>query len=298
MLTSRAAGAHGREAVMSGSANMVRQLEEMLAAGQHYEAQQMYQNAALRLASHEQHAQARVLLRDGVGAMIGAGRLENATQLARQYVEICAQSPPDDAGDGAEGVARLVAAFPAEGAEQEQLTVLHAGIKWTAAGKAQGDARLHLAAARCHRALGEHGAAAKHYARGFAPAEFAAFVAERCRASGKPGEEDLFACRATLQLLALGNAPHAHAMLAAFAQQFEPQGLPPTPLLNFSRLFIAAVEREDYVLYTMLLDEYRPALSRDPSFLQFAGHIGEVWFGVPHKKGGGGLMGMLSDFMS
>ena len=85
---------------------------------------------------------------------------------------------------------------------------------------------------------------------------------------------------------------------AAFAQQFEPQGLPPTPLLNFSRLFVAAVEREDYVLYTMLLDEYRPALSRDPSFFQFAGHIGEVWFGVPHKKGGGGLMGMLSDFMS
>ena len=52
------------------------------------------------------------------------------------------------------------------------------------------------------------------------------------------------------------------------------------------------------MLYTMLLDEYRPALSRDPSFFEFAGHIGEVWFGVPHKKGGGGLMGMLSDFMS
>ena len=47
-----------------------------------------------------------------------------------------------------------MAAFPAEGAEQEQLTVLHAGIKWTAAGKAQGDARLHLAAARCHRLEG------------------------------------------------------------------------------------------------------------------------------------------------
>jgi hypothetical protein len=280
-----------------GSAAMVAKLAEMMDAGMHYEAQQMYQNAALRLGSHGQAAQARRLLRDGTGAMVAAGKVENAMALAKQYIEISADSPADDAAGAVEEVVRMCAGFP-DGSETQQLAVLHAAIKWTAAaaGGRQGDARLHLAAARCHRTLNEHGAAAKHYPRGFAPAEYAAFLEERSR-EALPEEQDLFICRAVLQYLALGNTQDAHAVLAAFAQHFEPEGLRPTPLLNFTRLITCAVERENYVLYATLMSEYAAALSRDPSFRQYANHIGELWFGIKAPAAGGGLGSLLGSFM-
>jgi len=285
-------------AANKGSAAMVAKLDEMMGAGLHYEAQQMYQNAALRLGSHGQSAQARRLLRDGAAAMVAAGKLENATALAKQYIEICAGAPADDAADVAvEEVVRLCASFPG-GAEAEQLSVLHAAIKWTAAttGGMQGDARLHLAAARCHKTLGDHGAAAKHYPRGFAPAEYAAMLVDRSR-EGLEEEQDLFLCRAVLQYLALGNTQDAHAVVAAYARHFEPEGLQPTPLLNFARLLTCAVERESYVLYGTLLSEYGQALSRDPSFRQYANHIGELWFGVKAPAAGGGLGSLLGSFL-
>ena len=130
-----------------GSAAMVAKLAEMMDAGMHYEAQQMYQNAALRLGSHGQAAQARRLLRDGTGAMVAAGKVENAMALAKQYIEISADSPADDAAGAVEEVVRMCAGFP-DGSETQQLAVLHAAIKWTAAaaGGGEGDGRRHPAA--------------------------------------------------------------------------------------------------------------------------------------------------------
>ncbi len=280
-----------------GSAAMVAKLDQMMQDGMYYEAQQMYQNAALRLTSHGQMAQARRLLRDGTAAMVDAGKSENAMALAKQYIEISADSPADDADGAVDEVVRMCERFP-DGSESQKLAVLHAAIKWTAAagGGRQGDARLHLAAARCHRTLGEHGSAAKHYPRGLAPVEYAGYLVERCR-EALPEEQDLFVCRAVLQYLALGNTQHAHGILMAYGQQFEPEGLEPTPLLNFTRLVINAVERENYVLYATLLSEYSVALNRDPSFRQYANHIGELWFGIAAPKGGGGLGSLLGSFL-
>ena len=280
------------------AARQVAKLDQMMEAGQHYEAQQMYQSTALRLSSQGQSAQARRLLRDGAAAMVVAGKVENSTALAKQYIEICAAGPADDTADIAvEEVVRLCASFPA-GSEEDQLTMLHLAIKWTAAtnGGMQGDARLHLAAARCHKELGDHGAAAKHYPRGFAPEEYAAMLIDRSR-EALEDEQDLFLCRAVLQYLALGNTQDAHAVMTSCARHFEPEGLQPTPLLNFARLLTCAVERESYVLYGTLLSEYGQALSRDPSFRQYCNHIGELWFGIKAPAAGGGLGSLLGSFL-
>ena len=57
------------------------------------------------------------------------------------------------------------------------------------------------------------------------------------------------------------------------------------------------MERENYVLYATLLSEYSVALNRDPSFRQYANHIGELWFGIAAPKGGGGLGSLLGSFL-
>ena len=240
--------------------HMQRDLKKLVADGKHYEAQQMYHNASLRMVSHGRGVDARCLLQEGVGSLLAADKVDMAAQLAKQYVAACEGLVVEDAAytGVCEDIEQMCTDFP-PGAEETKVAVLKVAIKWASGLSSRGAPNLHLVAARCYCALGEHALAAAHYVRAETPVEFARLLVDRWRA-GAADEQDLFLCRAVLQYLALGNLGDAHAVVEAFSEQSEGEsgGLKPTPLNNFVQLFLSALQRESYPLYAMLCDKYLP----------------------------------------
>jgi len=55
------------------------------------------------------------------------------------------------------------------------------------------------------------------------------------------------------------------------------------PLFNFSKLLLVAAQRGSQVLFSTLLEKYKPALSRDPALLSLLDRIGMAYFGLSDR---------------
>lgn len=106
-------------------------------------------------------------------------------------------------------------------------------------------------------------------------------------AAGPLQERELFVTRACLQYLVLGNTRDAQAVHERFLALCAGlgQALPPTPLLNFLRLALAALEREQYELWAMLCEKYSPVIARDEYLVAYTEHLAELHFGKRQLAG-------------
>ena len=67
------------------------------------------------------------------------------------------------------------------------------------------------------------------------------------------------------------------------------------PLLNFVWFLLLTIETRKLALFTVLCEQYRVAIGRDPAYKKYLDRIGQLFFGVPPPKrqAGGGIFGNL-----
>jgi Golgi to ER traffic protein 4 len=90
---------------------------------------------------------------------------------------------------------------------------------------------------------------------------------------GYPGEQDLFICRTILMLLAFKNTGVAKHLLSEFKYV-------ESPLINFSKFLIQAVESNEKTLVNILKEKYLKVINRDPRLVKYLQQVEKVYFGA------------------
>ena len=88
---------------------------------------------------------------------------------------------------------------------------------------------------------------------------------------GYPSEQDLFITRTVLMLLTFKNSGVAKHLLAEFKYV-------DSPLLNFCKFLIQAVESEEKTLVTILKEKYNKWIGRDPRLNRYILQVEKVYF--------------------
>ena len=131
-------------------------------------------------------------------------------------------------------------------------------------------------------------------------------LVEYSTSRGFPSEVDLFITQAVLQYLCLSNLSTATVAFKIYtanhpAIKAEPPNDPKPPflmpLLNFVWFLLLTVETRKLALFTVLCEQYRNSIGRDPAYRKYLDRIGQLFFGVPppsrQSAAGGGLFGNL-----
>ena len=90
---------------------------------------------------------------------------------------------------------------------------------------------------------------------------------------GYPGEQDLFICRTVLMLLTFKNSGIAKHLLTEFKYL-------DSPLMNFSKFLIQAVESNEKTLMNILKEKYFNWINRDPKLFKYLLQVEKVYFGA------------------
>lgn len=90
---------------------------------------------------------------------------------------------------------------------------------------------------------------------------------------GYPGEQDLFVTRTALMLLTFRNSGVTKHLLGEF-KYIE------SPLMNFTKFLIQALESSEKSLVSILKDKYAKWLARDPKLLRYLLQVEKVYFGT------------------
>ena len=136
-------------------------------------------------------------------------------------------------------------------------------------------------------------------------------LVEYSTSGGFPSEVDLFITQAVLQYLCLSNLPTATVAFKIYTANHpgirasEPVSNPRPPflmpLLNFVWFLLElllTVETRKLALFTVLCEQYRVSIGRDPAYRKYLDRIAQLFFGVPPPSStsrgpGGGIFGNL-----
>ncbi|PSC71334.1 Golgi to ER traffic 4-like protein [Micractinium conductrix] len=302
-----------------GTAKVLRKLEASLAAGQFYEAHEMFKTVYYRHRSRGHAAASYELAQEGARLQLQRGQLNCGVELCLLLVEAYVADKVPASEEAVARVASLVDAFPrgrpgeaADPPVAECSRLVGAAVKWL---RSSGDDGRHEAAlegrlAACvTESLGWQGLgfALPHYARACDAGAAAAAVAAAV-AHGRPDEEDLFLTRAALTMAAgrpagAASGRGAPAQLAAARELIAGYGgaaghaPPDTPLLHFLSFFMEALARRSADLAALLLQRYRPALDRDPALWTLVARCQAVHLPAAAGGGLGGMGGLLGEMM-
>ncbi|KAL4420841.1 hypothetical protein ABPG75_010497 [Micractinium tetrahymenae] len=295
----------------TGTQKVLRKLEVSLAAGQFYEAHEMFKTVYHRHRARGQAEQSYELAAEGARLQLQKGQVNCGVELALLLVEAYRSDGLAPSEEAVERLLALVDAFPRQGRPEgadppvdECSRVVAAAVKWLrSAGDWQHEARLEgRLAAYASEALGWHGLgwALPHYARAGDAGATAAAVASAA-VHGRAEEEDLFVARAALAMAASRPAPGAPggpaAQLAAARElvacypSAAGHALPDTPLLRFLGFYLEALARRSAALAELLEVRYRPSLDRDPQLQQLLARCRAAHLPAAAPPGLGGLLG-------
>ncbi|MCL4143283.1 UNVERIFIED_CONTAM: hypothetical protein GTU68_022241, partial [Idotea baltica] len=106
---------------------------------------------------------------------------------------------------------------------------------------------------------------------------------------GYPSEVDLFLAQAVFQYLCLQKKVEASDVFETYTQKhptIKEQKGPPflLPLINFLWLLLSAIESGKVAQFTVLCEQYRPSLKRDPMYVEYLDKIGQVFFNLPPPR--------------
>mmetsp|Transcript_3124 Transcript_3124/g.3717 ORF Transcript_3124/g.3717 Transcript_3124/m.3717 type:complete len:294 (+) Transcript_3124:75-956(+) len=173
---------------------------------------------------------------------------------------------------------------------------LNAALDWSkcshkSGGSSQGEPSFHYLAAKSKIQIGDAAGACEHFLHAQAAVEFAAFLVLWSK-SGYPSERDMFLARAILKLLAEEHHSEAKVVFNEYIGILESDNIHlSTPLYNFTRFLLTAIEKNSYPLFMILREKYRPVLKSDPSFDVYLDKMQERIFNVkPQKKGMAAMM--------
>lgn len=303
------------EAAPRGSAKVLAKIEAAVAAGNWYEAHQMYRTLAYRYSVQRNWSPLLELLHSGALRFLEAGQASSGGDLAQLYAEKLCESatPVSEAVLGR--VESLLSKVPGPsesleaGGAVDRAKLLDTTIAWSkavasdAVGRRKGHPDVHARIAVLYWAEESWHLARRHFLLSNDGQRAGAFLAAYQSAQGYTCEIDMFCAQACLQFLANSKRPAARDCLQSYAMEHagvEPK-VPPysSPLLNFVWLLLLAVEMSRLQEFTILVERYKPSLDRDPAYIDYVHKIGEVYFGLPPpSKPGAARSNFLSNLFS
>lgn len=280
-------------------------------SGACYEAQQTLKTVYHRFKAKKQNKESYELLQQGAIVQLSHRQITCGVELGLLLAEaFTTDRVPADQPSTSMMVA-VIRAFPqpaSTGPESEQgldecSRLVSAAVKW-AHKQSSGDAAcaIHAAFAKyVWEAFGwqRMSKAVLHYVRSNDAPGFSEALSA-CSSTLRPEEQDLYVCRAVLQILAAAGKASTTRQLEfgrAVLQRCQASlpSLGASPLAHFTSMLIDAVQKRSDTLATLLKEKYMPSLSRDPALEALVCRVEVLYLdkGADALGGGGGLLGNL-----
>lgn len=276
-------------------------IEEKIASGEHYDAQQMVKTLHRRLCSKGEWPAAADFCVESACRFSAVDHHELAADLGKDLVESyeASEVPPSDESLGR--VEAIFGSIPPRRAVAPKYAFLHRALKWSAGSATNGHPRLHHLAAQSYWAEKEFGKCQAHFVYCGDGPSLANMVSE-WRKSGYPNEKDLYSLRTLLILLSLNDLVTARTFwdaitagaaspASAAARAAQNSQLPvPEPPVQCGTLLLAAGEARSHDFFRAVRSKYAIVLRRDHTFNKYLDEIEARVFGCQQPRAGLGAL--------
>uniref|UniRef100_A0AC34PVG9 Uncharacterized protein n=1 Tax=Panagrolaimus sp. JU765 TaxID=591449 RepID=A0AC34PVG9_9BILA len=164
--------------------------------------------------------------------------------------------------------------------------------------KLRGDPQIHRIFARIYWAQGDYNVARLHFLLANDPETFSQFLIDYTAKEGQ-GENDAedYITQSVFLLLAYKKLRIAQSLFTIYCrdhpqirQKFPFRNI---PIFNFLWLLFAVLQANNFTLFVYLVDKYRPVLHGDCNHRDYLDKVGQIYFKIPPKNEGSGLLGGL-----
>jgi hypothetical protein len=303
-------------------AQLPRSIDEKIAAGEYYDAQQMVKTLHRRLCAKRKHEEADKLCVESAARFSLAGQHELAVDLGKDLVSSLATRKEEPADENLALIEAILQDIPSKVASHPKYALMHQALKWSSASAAcsTGHPRLHRLAAMSHWADGDFGKCQGHFVFcGDGPG-----LAEMLRAwrtKGYANEQDLFSLRLLLILLSLNDIATARSFwddvneirllpaAAASSSEFQtdqalasvpsassssspaqvpvpPEEQVPEAAVQCGTFLLAAAEGRNLQFFRCVRAKYLLVFRRDPTFNTYLDEVEAKVFGIQAQPQG------------
>ncbi|XP_077980529.1 Golgi to ER traffic protein 4 homolog [Glandiceps talaboti] len=271
-----------------GVERVLGKLKASVEAGNYYEAHQMYRTLYFRYMTQKKHAEVIELLYSGAHLLLKHDQHGSGADLSMLLVEALNKTNHPVNKDILGKLCSLYRLLDPESPERPQY--INASLKWSTKSENSyktGHPDLHRQLAMIFWQEKNYRESRYHFLHSSDGEACATMLVEFSTVKGIRNEEDLFVAQTVLQLLCLKNEKTASVVFYAYTEQHpDIEKGPPfiKPLLNFIWFLLLAVQGGKLTVFSVLCEKYQPSLNRDPSYMDYIGRIGQLFFGMPPPK--------------
>jgi len=266
-----------------GTERVLSKLKTSIENQNYYEAHQMYRTLYFRYLGQKKYVELQGMLYDGAVLLFSHDETASGTDLAKLYVDTLNQAEQAPEELHFVRISKLYQLIPGDNVDKP--LYLSTCLKWSGGGPGPGHPRLHQHIAYTLWRAKQYTESRQHFLQSGDGSGCGEMLAEFQQQRGFPTEIDLFIGQTVLQLLCLKKTLEAAAALDAYTRQHPGirSGPPyPQPLLNFLWFLLLSIRSsQNLTAFTVLCEKYKPALERDPQYLEYLDKIGQHFFGVP-----------------
>ncbi|KAB7505614.1 Golgi to ER traffic protein 4-like protein [Armadillidium nasatum] len=267
-----------------GIARVLAKLKASIDDGKFYEAHQMYRTLYFRYLGQKKYQEVLQLLYEGASLLLAHDQQTSGADLALLMLDVLEKSNSVPNEENISKIAKLFELLSCSTPERHQYLVK--AVKWSAGELFNlGHPKLHENLARILWKEKNYACARYHYIRSCDGSGCATMLVELHLLRGYPSEVDLFLAQAVFQYLCLQKKVEASDAFQTYTAKhptIKDQRGPPflLPLLNFLWLLLSAVESGKVTQFTILCEQYRPTLKRDPMYVEYLDKIGNLLHGL------------------
>lgn len=287
-----------------GTDRVLSKLKASIENENYYEAHQMYRTLYFRYVSQKKFGELEGMLFDGAVLLFSHQEVASGVDLAKLYVETLGQAEAQPEEARFHRLSRLYQLIPLDNVDKP--AYLATSLKWSnKEGGVIGHPRLHQHLAYTLWEGKQYTEARQHFLHSQDGEGCGSMLVEYHLSRGYPSELDLFIAQTVLQYLCLKKSIAASTAFLAYTSEHPRIGCGPPyprPLLNFLWFLLLSIETSQSLpVYSVLCEKYKPAIERDPQYLEYLDKIGQHFFGVPapvKPKPGGMFSGLFDQLLS
>jgi hypothetical protein len=278
-------------------------LQQRIAEGSYYEAHQQIRVLSQRYTKAKNYNAAIEILRSGAQSLLKAGQTGSGADVCLLLVEVYKNAQLEPTALSKSRLFELISMLPAE--EPSRKRFINESVVWTCkfGQYPAGDPELHHFVGNLYAQEDEVAEAERHLLLGSRESAdvLANFLYEWYQ-QDQAHTAPLYAARAVLPYLLIGNLRDASRSLEVFTrkllennpslarQEVSSSGadlsvLPSLPLLNYLSFLVLAVQKGGADVFRTIRAHYTSNLKETPTWDEALEQIGEMYFGIPVKRG-------------
>ncbi|XP_024937701.1 Golgi to ER traffic protein 4 homolog [Cephus cinctus] len=270
-----------------GVQRVLAKLEASVNSGNYYEAHQMYRTLYFRYLTQKKYSDLLELLYNGSVLLLQHDQYASGADLGILFVDVLSQSETKPSSSYFEKITGLFSLMSPTSPERE--TFLQNVLRWSLKDTdyKTGHPDLHQRIAQVFWKEKNYIMARQHFLHSKDGSGCAAMLVELHEQRGYSSEIDLFIAQAVLQYLCLQNKATAEEAFNSYTSQHPKITKGPPyffPLLNFLFFLLKTIETGKLAIFTVLCEQYKLSLNRDPCYRQYLDKIGQLFFNVPPPR--------------